>query len=146
VLNRLRARLAEREVRVDLDAAPSLVWLDSVLIGQVLTNLLDNALKYTPPGSPIELCASTHREGFTLWIADTGSGIVPGDEERVFQKFYRSRPEGATGGAGLGLAICRAIITAHGGRIWGENRVEGGARFTFVIPQPTPPKGPEPDQ
>jgi two-component system sensor histidine kinase KdpD len=146
VLNRFRTQLAGRLLRVDLDTAPTLVWVDAVLMGQVITNLLDNALKYTPPGSPIELCASTHSEGFTMWLADSGPGIVPGDEGRVFEKFYRSRPEGATGGAGLGLSICRAIVLAHGGRIWAENRVEGGARFTLVIPQPTPPKGPEPER
>ena len=78
-------------------------------------------------------------------VADHGAGLLPGKEQRVFDKFYRARPEGSTGGAGLGLAICRAIVEAHRGRIWAENRAEGGVRFTFALPQPTPPVGPTPE-
>jgi signal transduction histidine kinase len=68
-------------------------------------------------------------------VADTGPGLAPGEEDRLFDKFYRASPESVTLGAGLGLAICRAIINAHGGRIWAENRPEGGAVFRFLIPR-----------
>jgi two-component system sensor histidine kinase KdpD len=145
VLSRLRPRLGDRAVHVDLDAAPSLVWVDPVLIGQVLTNLLDNAIKYAPGGTPVAIAVRTEGDGVAWSVEDNGPGLVPGDEQRVFEKFYRAQPEGATGGAGLGLAICRAIVDAHGGRIRGENRERGGARFVFVIPQPPPPRGPDPE-
>ena len=67
-------------------------------------------------------------------VLDRGPGIKPGDEERVFEKFHRGVPEGAVGGSGLGLTICRAIVEAHGGRIWAENRLVGGAMFCFTLP------------
>jgi len=145
VLERLCGRLEERRVDVDLTKSPPLVWLDAVLMGQVLTNLLDNAVKYTPARSPIELSAAAVVDGFEVAVADRGAGLVPGEEQRVFDKFYRAHPEGSTGGAGLGLAICRAIVEAHRGHIRAENRTDGGVRFSFVLPQPTPPAGPTPE-
>jgi two-component system sensor histidine kinase KdpD len=145
VLHRLRNRLEGRRVEIDLAKSPPLVWLDVVLIGQVLSNLLDNAVKYTPSHSPIELRASAIAGGVEVTVSDRGEGLLPGEEQRVFDKFYRARPEGATGGAGLGLAICRAIIEAHGGRIAAENRTDGGVCFRFDLPQPTPPVGPQPE-
>ena len=145
VLGRLRTRLDDRPIEIDLEKSPPLVWLDAVLIGQVLTNLLDNAVKYTPPRSPIEVRAAAVDDSVEVTVADHGAGLLPGEEQRVFDKFYRARPEGSTGGAGLGLAICRAIVEAHRGRIWAENRAEGGVRFTFALPQPTQPVGPTPE-
>ncbi len=108
MLDRLRTRLEGRPIDIDLDRSPPLVWLDAVLIGQVLTNLIDNAVKYTPPRTPIEVRAIAVDDGVEVMVADHGAGLLPGEEQRVFEKFYRARPEGATGGAGLGLAICRA--------------------------------------
>jgi two-component system sensor histidine kinase KdpD len=145
VLDRLKKRLEGRRVDIDLSRSPPLVWLDSVLIGQVLTNLLDNAVKYTPAGSPIEIRAEAVEDGLAVSVADHGPGLLPGEEQRVFDKFYRARPEGATGGAGLGLAICRAIVEAHRGRIEAQNLAAGGVRFRFVLPQPPPPEGPQPE-
>ena len=118
----------------------SLVPLDSVLIEQVLINLLENAIKYTPPGSPIELSAIGARDVVTVTVADRGPGIPPGDEQRVFEKFYRARSGDGSAGVGLGLTICRGIIEAHGGRIWIENRSGSGAAFRFTLPlEGTPP-------
>ena len=145
VLSRLRKRLEGRRVDVNLEDAPALAQLDSVLIGQVLTNLIDNALKYTPAGTPIEISAATHPEGLRICLADRGPGIGAGEEQRVFEKFYRARPEGAPGGVGLGLTICRAVVEAHGGRIWAENRADGGARFCFVLPQSGEPPALQPE-
>jgi two-component system sensor histidine kinase KdpD len=135
-------RLEGRHVDVDLSKSPPLVWLDTVLIGQVLTNLLDNAVKYTPARSPIELSAAVVPDGVEVAVSDHGVGLLPGQEQRVFEKFYRAHPEGATGGAGLGLAICRAIVEAHRGHIRADNRSGGGVRFSFVLPQPSQPVGP----
>jgi two-component system sensor histidine kinase KdpD len=102
-------------------------------------NLLDNALKYTPAGSPIEIAAEAGRGVVTVEVADRGPGFAPGDDERVFEKFYRGREKAGRSGVGLGLAICRAIVEAHGGRIWAENRPGGGAVIRFTLPVPGPP-------
>jgi two-component system sensor histidine kinase KdpD len=117
-------------------------------MGQVLTNLLDNAVKYTPARSPIELSAAAVAEGFEVAVADRGSGLVPGEEQRVFDKFYRAHPEGSAGGAGLGLAICRAIVKLHQGRTWAEGLPGGGVAFRFTLPieeAPRPPAETEPE-
>ncbi len=145
VLNRLSERLKDRPVKTSLPEDLPMVSFDPLLIEQVLMNLLDNAIKYTPPETPIELSASV-RDGEVIFeIADRGPGIPPGEEERIFDKFVRSSATGA--GIGLGLTICRAIVTAHGGRIWAENRQGGGAIFRFSLPlseqppMPAPPLG-----
>jgi two-component system sensor histidine kinase KdpD len=132
--------LSGREVSVDLQEDLPLALIDGVLIGQVLSNLLENAIKYTPPGSPIDFGAWAADGAITVSVMDRGPGIKSGDEERVFDKFHRGAHEGAVVGAGLGLTICRAIVEAHGGRIWAENRLAGGAMLCFTLPQlETPP-------
>jgi len=104
------------------------------MIEQVLVNLLENVLKYTPAGSPLELGAEATTATVTIWLADRGPGIPAGEEERLFEKFHRAAPERAQSGVGLGLTICRAIVEAHGGSIWAANRPGGGAIFRFSIP------------
>jgi two-component system sensor histidine kinase KdpD len=137
--NRLDVQLHGHPMAVQLPPDLPLVPLDGVLIEQVLVNLLDNAIKYTPPGSPITLSAEGSASEVTVIIADRGPGILSGDEQRIFEKFYRAMPSTAQG-AGLGLAICRGIILAHGGRIWAENRPAGGTAFAFTLPlEGTPP-------
>jgi two-component system sensor histidine kinase KdpD len=116
-----------------------LVQIDAVLIERVLCNLLENAVKYTPPRSPIEIGAAATSERVIVTIADHGSGLPPGREAAIFQKFERGRNESATPGVGLGLEICRAILQTHGGTICGETRSGGGARFTFELPRGEPP-------
>jgi two-component system sensor histidine kinase KdpD len=110
-----------------------LVPIDGILIEQVLVNLLENAIKYTPVDTPIDLSAWAEDKEIIVEVADRGTGLKPGDENRIFEKFYRARPT-TTGGVGLGLAICRAIIEAHGGRIWAANRAGGGTVFRFTLP------------
>jgi two-component system sensor histidine kinase KdpD len=110
-----------------------LVPIDSILIEQVLVNLLENAVKYTPVGSTIELSAWQDENAVIVEVADHGPGLPPGEEDHIFEKFYRARPT-TTGGVGLGLSICRAIIEAHSGRIWAINRSGGGAAFRFTLP------------
>jgi two-component system sensor histidine kinase KdpD len=131
-LARVGDRLAGRPVATRLPADLPLVPIDDVLIEQVLINLLENAAKYTPAGSPIELSAETEPGSVVLTVADHGPGVPPGEEERIFEKFHRAG-RGA-GGIGLGLAICRGIVAAHGGRIWVESRPQGGALFRFTVP------------
>lgn len=131
-LTRKERALAGRMVTVDLPADLPLVLLDEVTIELVLVNLLENALKYTPAGSPIELSAWAVEGGIVIEVADSGPGLAAGDEQRVFEKFYRAHPGAA--GVGLGLAICRGIVEAHGGSIWALNRTQGGAAFRFHLP------------
>lgn len=119
-----------------------LLEIDSVLIERVLCNLLENAGKYTPPGSRIDLIARRNGENVELAVEDNGSGLPPGKEELIFHKFERGQTEYDTPGVGLGLAICRAIVEAHGGAIRAENRNEGGARFVVSLPVGTPPEIP----
>ncbi|MFL5805343.1 MAG: sensor histidine kinase [Roseiflexaceae bacterium] len=140
-LTRLADQLRDRPLTTHLPPDLSLVPLDGVLIEQVLINLLENALKYTPPGSPIEIAATTAHDMVTVDVADRGPGIPAGAEQRVFDKFYRASSANGQGGVGLGLAISKGMVEAHGGRIWAENRPGGGTLFRFTLPLGgTPPQ------
>jgi two-component system sensor histidine kinase KdpD len=110
-----------------------LVPLDGVLMGQVFFNLLENAVKYTPKDSPIEIAAWRDRDAVVVEVADRGAGLEPGEEQRVFEKFFRAKGARA-GGTGLGLAISRGIVTAQGGSITAGNREGGGAVFRLHLP------------
>jgi len=144
VLNRFAEKLKDRPITVNLPADLPLASFDTLLMEQVLMNLLDNAVKYTSRGTPIELSAAVKEDNIIVTISDRGPGIPPGEEERIFEKFVRG---GATsGGIGLGLTICDAIITAHGGRIWAENRPGGGADFRFTLPIGEQPPMPDPEE
>ncbi|MBF0536830.1 MAG: sensor histidine kinase KdpD [Nitrospirae bacterium] len=139
-LNRLSERLKDRAVEITLPEDLPMLYLDPLLIEQVLINLLDNAIKYTPAASPIALCATVKDAWITVEVKDKGPGIKEGEQERIFDKFVRSSSK--AGGIGLGLTICRAIVTAHGGKVWAENRHDGGATFKFTLPigkQPSMP-------
>ncbi|KYF75959.1 sensor protein KdpD [Sorangium cellulosum] len=132
-LNRVEEHLEGREVSIDLGRATGLVPMDGVLIEQVLINLLENALKYSPAGSPIAIRGFIEGSAAMLEIKDRGQGIAPGEEEVIFEKFYRGRGNGRQG-LGLGLTICRGVVAAHGGRITAENRPDGGAMFRVTLP------------
>jgi two-component system sensor histidine kinase KdpD len=138
-LTQMEERLRGRRVRTDLPENLPLVPLDTVLVEQVLVNLLENALKYTGAEAEIEIGARAGDGEILVEVADQGPGIPPGEEGRIFEPFRRASSERRPG-VGLGLAICRAIIQAHGGRIWVENRPRGGASFKFTLPlDGTPP-------
>jgi two-component system sensor histidine kinase KdpD len=132
-LERMEDRLRGRDVQTEIPADLPLAPFDAVLVEQVLINLLENATKHTPPGSPVRVAARAQGDHLEVEIADRGPGVPQGDAERIFDKFYRAG-DGKGGGAGLGLTICRGIVQAHGGRIWVEPRDGGGASFRFTLP------------
>ena len=130
----LEPRINSRKVSFDIQPAMPLIPMDLVLMTQVLVNILDNAMKYSPAGTGIDLTANADNSWFTLEIADRGPGVPDHDLKRVFDKFYRIPvPEGA-GGTGLGLSICKGIVEAHGGRIRAGNREGGGLKIVIRIP------------
>jgi two-component system sensor histidine kinase KdpD len=143
VLNRLTDRLKDRPVTTNLPVDLPMVSFDPLLIEQVLMNLMDNAIKYTPQGTPVDLSAAVSDGNIVVEVGDRGPGVPPGDEEKIFDKFVRGSVAG--GGIGLGLTICRAIVSAHGGRIWAEDRPGGGAAFRFTLPLGEQPRLPKPE-
>jgi two-component system, OmpR family, sensor histidine kinase KdpD len=150
-LGRLDDQLSGRPVRADIPDALPLVSVDPVLLEQLFVNLLDNVVRHTPPAAAVTITArhDVSTGVVQVDVVDDGPGLPPGDEQRVFQKFFRGRGSAADG-AGLGLAICRAIATVHGGTLVAQNRPEGGARFRLELPQvgvapPLPDAEPEAD-
>ena len=142
-LRPLRQALGARSIRTRIPADLPLLHFDAVLLERVLSNLLENAAKYTPPGSTITIAASVREDRVEVGVSDDGPGLPPGREEALFEKFARGQQESAMPGVGLGLAICRAIVEAHGGRITAGQAPEGGAMITFSLPRGTPPALPD---
>ncbi|HMD74663.1 MAG TPA: ATP-binding protein, partial [Steroidobacteraceae bacterium] len=138
-LRSARRMLKDHAIEVHLPRDLPLVRVDALLIERVLVNLFENASKYTPSGSHVTLSAKIIGDMLHVTVADDGPGLPVGREEAVFQKFTRGERESATPGVGLGLAICRAIIASHSGKIWASNQPGGGASFTFTLPLGNPP-------
>jgi two-component system sensor histidine kinase KdpD len=132
-LHRLTKQLTGRRINTRVLPDLPLVAMDDVLIEQVLVNLIDNAVKYTPPGSPVDIVATATDRAVTVEVADRGPGVPAGQEEKIFEKFHRGQAIDGRG-AGLGLAICRGIVRAHGGRIWAQNLPGRGVAFLFTLP------------
>lgn len=134
-LEQLGERLSKRPVKVNLPPNLPLVSMDFALFGQALVNLLDNAVKYSPTDTLIEVNVSQTQNAVNIEVCDRGIGIPPEDLERVFDKFYRvQRPESVSG-TGLGLAICKGIVEVHGGTIRASNRPGGGTIVTVTLPK-----------
>lgn len=145
-LERLERLLARHPVHVALPPSLPLVPIDGTLIEQVFYNLLENASKHTPPGTDIFISASIEAGTLVVQVKDTGPGLPAACEDRVFERFFRGSRARQDSGVGLGLAICRGIVEAHGGQIHAHNRPEGGALFRFTLPlEGTPPRLP-PDE
>jgi two-component system sensor histidine kinase KdpD len=133
-LTALTRPLREHPVTIDMpgDLPPAL--MDAGLMEQLFVNLLENAAKYTPSGTPVSISAKAEEERIIVTVADRGPGLPPEDLERIFERFYRVHEAAKAGGYGLGLAICRTIARLHGGRITAANRPEGGAEFRLELP------------
>ncbi len=134
VLEQLQERLGNRPVEVRVSPGTPLISVDYVLIVQVLVNVLDNALKYSPPDSPIDIQVQPAGAYVEIQVADRGIGIPKEDLTRIFDKFYRVQRPDNVSGTGLGLSICKGIAEAHGGFIGAENHPEGGTIITLALP------------
>ncbi len=138
VIAHIHPTLEEKQIALEAQIADDLptVAVDPQRIEQVLLNLLDNACRYTPPGGRIALSAYREDGAVHVSVRDGGPGIAPEDLPHIFERFYRGDKSRArsSGGTGLGLSIAKALIEAHGGRIWAENAPQGGACFHFTVP------------
>ena len=129
-----RERFPAHPLKINVSPDLPLLRVDASLIEQVLVNLLENAAKYTPHGTRVGVSAERQGDHMVVSVEDAGPGLPPGDLEQLFAKFHRGAAEGSVGGVGLGLPICRAIVTLHGGKIWAERRPMGGSAFRFTLP------------
>ena len=146
VLKALEPALSGHPVSLDLPADLPLVRCDPLLMERILVNLLENAAKYTPSGTPVGISARADETQLRVEVWDEGPGLPPGQERAIFGQFVRGEKESVIPGVGLGLAICEAIVAAHDGKIWAENRLPHGARFILTLPldeqpdvEPEPP-------
>ncbi len=133
-VSHIHMHLGEREVHMNYPDDLPPVELDIVQIEQVIFNLLENALRYTPEGSPIEIGIQRQDNALQVSVADRGPGIPLAERELIFTKFYRIAQIGHSRGLGLGLAICQGVVQAHDGQIWVEAREGGGSAFCFTLP------------
>jgi two-component system sensor histidine kinase KdpD len=135
-LTRMERQLGDRVIETNIGADVAMVKVDAILIEQLLVNLVDNAVKYSPTDSPIEVAVRRRGDVVELEVADRGRGFADGDEQRVFDLFYRgSSVKSDRWGTGIGLAICRAVAEAHHGKIEARNRPGGGAVVRVTLPQ-----------
>jgi two-component system sensor histidine kinase KdpD len=145
-LKAIQPALANKRIEVALPSDLPLVEFDATLIERVLYNLLENAGKYTPAGTVIRIAAEASGDRLLVTVSDNGPGVPQAQREAIFDKFTRGSRESATPGVGLGLAISRAIVEAHRGKIWVEDNAGSGARFCFTLPLGTPPEMPLPEE
>ncbi len=135
VLGQMAAQLGSRKVGVNISADLPVLWIDPVLTGQVMVNVLENACKYSPDNSPLQISAWVLENRWVeISVKDQGSGVPAEELERVFEKFYRSEGQSKVPGSGLGLSICRGLIEAQGGKIWMANNPDCGVTVTFTLP------------
>lgn len=138
-INGLQTTLQQHRVVVTPMEDIPLLYVDAILIERVLSNLLDNACKYSDAGTTITISAKQQGGQVSVTFSDEGQGLPPGMETSIFQKFTRGKSESTIPGVGLGLSICKAIVEAHGGKIWADKNEEVGTTFTFTLPVKTPP-------
>jgi two-component system phosphate regulon sensor histidine kinase PhoR len=136
VAERLQAQAVQKGIAIhrSLPDVPVSAWFDPGRIEQVLVNLLDNALKFTPIGGSVTVGVRTDGQWATVWVRDTGQGLEPEELVRVFERFYKGDRSRSATGSGLGLAIAKHLVQIHGGRIWAESTYGAGATFSFTVP------------
>lgn len=149
-LRSMKQALAAHQIEINLPDTLPLLAFDAVLIDRVLCNLLDNAAKYAPKNTKISIAAAIHGQEVWVSVTDDGPGLAENLKNQIFEKFTRGEKESSKAGVGLGLSICKAIIEAHGGKIWADNKHtatnDTGAIFTFSLPLGVPPELPLDDE
>ena len=133
-VRQMRSFTDGREINVSVADNLAPVWVDAELIQMVITHLLDNALKYSPSGSPISICAYHSQDRAVICVTDQGPGITEEEQSRIFEKFYRGKEQQNLKGSGMGLAIAREILSAHGEEIWVASKLGKGSEFCFSLP------------
>jgi two-component system sensor histidine kinase KdpD len=134
-LKRMSSLLDSTPTEIHVPAGISPVSADPELASLALRQLIGNAVKYSPPGSPIEIAAVARDGMITVTVSDNGPGVPPNEIEAIFERYYRgARVQHSVAGTGMGLSIARDIVSAHGGRIWAENKPGNGAQFSFTLP------------
>jgi two-component system sensor histidine kinase KdpD len=134
VLDQFSNRLTTRPIQLDIPESFPLVNCDAVLIAHVISNLLDNACKYSPDGTPLQISVSQKEFMAVVSICDSGNGVAEAEQEMIFAKFYRGSNHKNANGTGLGLSICKGIVEAHNGWIRAETNPTGGLCVRFGIP------------
>jgi signal transduction histidine kinase len=138
VVDSLTPHALNKGLKLQMDVPVNLPSLsgDVTLLRQAITNLVDNAIKYTASGGEVRLSAAIQSTTFQFSVADTGVGIAPADQAHLFEKFFRVRQRGSTQvkGSGLGLAIVKSIVERHGGRVWVDSRLGRGSTFYVALP------------
>ncbi len=136
VVERMRELARSKGVALRVELAPELppMWADDEQVSRVFVNLLNNAITFTPEGGSVVVRAGVENNAILFGVADTGPGIPAGEEERIFERFYKVDTARRRGGTGLGLSIARHIVQAQGGRMWARNREDRGALFAFTVP------------
>ncbi len=134
-----RAAFGDAAVGLTVDTAEAVAWIDAHRVGQIVTNLVSNALKFSRPGDEVTVTARPHAGGARIVVADTGMGIPSEELDHVFDRFWRGREAGRLAGSGIGLAVVRTLVDAHGGRVSVTSTPRGGSRFTVWVPGPAPP-------
>lgn len=130
----LGGRIGKRNFSINVPEGLPLMVADSSLLVQAIVNLLDNAIKYSPPDSSVDINARVEADAIIVEVADRGEGIPPRDLDRIFEKFYRVQGPEKASGTGLGLSITRGIVEAHGGQVSAQNRLGGGMVFKIELP------------
>jgi two-component system sensor histidine kinase KdpD len=140
VVSRMHETTSRHDLHVHVDPDLPPVAVDEVQIDQVLANLIENATKYAPPGTTIDVTARREGANLQIEVSDRGPGVPANEIEQLFAPFYRASGQRSASGLGLGLAVARGLVEAHGGRIWAGNRPQGGSRFVFTLPYDSAPE------
>jgi two-component system phosphate regulon sensor histidine kinase PhoR len=132
----MEAQAQQSDISIELDVATDLPlpYVDASRIEQVLLNLLQNALNFTPSGGSVTLTAAPEDDHIVVRVQDTGIGIAPDDLPHIFERFYKADRARSSGGTGLGLAIAKHLVERHGGRIWAESQPGQGTTVSFMLP------------
>ena len=133
-MQQLRDKIEKRDIQIHISVEIPEIQADFTLMMRVFVNLIDNAVKYSPPDAPIEITAGVFENKLKVEIADKGFGVPKEDLKRIFDKFYRAVKPRQITGTGLGLSICKGIVEAHGGQIWAENNQDRGTNFIILLP------------